>query len=191
MLCIFQGQSGRLPGFLHIIVPGGEIPKGFSYERMGHELNIEVPYCGCDEQMGIALCVVFLKDELQYYSDDFRLFCSFKVNGSVREFRVHSLNYGEIETPHLWLLYISPHYFNSQWGEIFGQVDPNGFSKLAITISTNKLKVVKIGIHLVYKLHAREDRGVIHYDIDCSASKGTRKKRSHDEDDGPGGLWLI
>ena len=77
MICIFQGQSGRLPDQLEIIVPGREIPKWFNQECTGHELNIQVPSCGSDELIGIAMCVVFAPfDRLQFLSNC-PLLCSF------------------------------------------------------------------------------------------------------------------
>ena len=44
MLCIFKGQSGRLPNMLEIIIPGGEIPKGFSPARFILKSPLEVSF---------------------------------------------------------------------------------------------------------------------------------------------------
>ena len=184
MLCIFQGQSDRLPDILDIIIPGGKIPKWFNHECMGNELKIQVPY-GCDELMGIVLCVCF-----SHTSEDFLLTCWIKVNGFERASPIRSsfrTKYGKVRTHHLWLLYLSPRYFDSQWGEKFRQIDANGSNKIAIRISSsNDLVVVKTGIHLVFKQCLSEDLGVIHHDLNDSASKGAKNKRSHDEDDGAG-----
>ena len=57
MLCIFQRQSGRLQDVLDIIIPRGEILKWFSLECRSD--NIKVPSFGCNDPMGIALCLVF------------------------------------------------------------------------------------------------------------------------------------
>ena len=51
MLCIFQG----LP---NIIIPRGKISKWFLLECQGG--NIGVPFRGCDDLMGIALCIVLV-----------------------------------------------------------------------------------------------------------------------------------
>ena len=153
MLCIFQGQSDRLPDILDIVIPGGKIPKWFNHECMGNELKIQVPY-GCDELMGIVLCVCF-----SHTSEDFLLTCWIKVNGFERASPIRSsfrTKYGKVRTHHLWLLYLSPRYFDSQWGEKFRQIDANGSNKIAIRISSsNDLVVVKTGIHLVFNVSVR------------------------------------
>nr|POE51424.1 putative disease resistance protein rpp1 [Quercus suber] len=186
---IEEGQSDRLPDILDIIIPGGEIPKWFNHECMGNELKIQVPY-GCDELMGIVLRVCFSFAKVSHTSKDFLLTCWIKVNGFERASPIRSFfrtKYGKVRTRHLWLLYLSPRYFDSQWGEKFRQIDVNGSNKIAIRISSsNDLGVAKTGIHLVYKHCLFEDLGVIYQDINDSASKGTRNKRSHDEDDGAG-----
>ena len=167
MLCIFQGQSGKLPDIFDIIIPEGHFPKRFGHESVSHELKVQVPY-GRDELMGIELCVCF---SITKPSKDFLLTCWIKVNGfeSASPIRSSSrVNYGSVSSHHLWQLYLSPHYFDSQWGENFRQIDGNGSNKIEIRISTsNNLEVERVGIH---------------YDIiNDSAPKGTQNKRSHDE----------
>ncbi|KAF3953652.1 hypothetical protein CMV_020924 [Castanea mollissima] len=149
---ILQGQCGRLPDIFDIIIPGSEIPKWFNHEFVGHELKVQVPY-GCDELMGIELCVVFSIPKVSHPFTDFLLTCWIKVNGFERASPIRSsfrTKYGKVGSSHLWLLYLSPRYFDSQWGENIRQIDANGFHKIAIRISTsNNLEVAKIGIHLV------------------------------------------
>ena len=187
MLCIFQGQSGRLPNMLEIIIPGGEIPKGFSPARFilkspprsklqvltGHtwKIQLQVSSCGCDELMGIALCIVFVPNG-SYQSS-----CAFEVHGfrgavpvksdfaiNYGEFESPTMldsgfmtNYGKVESPHLWLLYLSTQYSssnwgeNSNWGEKFSQIDANGAHQFEIEISSPEYEVEKVGFHLVYK----------------------------------------
>ena len=58
MPCIFQG----LPD---IIIPGGKIPKWFCLECQGG--NIGVSFHGCDDLMGIALCIVLVVRSLTTY----------------------------------------------------------------------------------------------------------------------------
>ena len=70
MLCIFQEQSGKLPDSFDIIIPEGHFPKGrfpkrFEHESVSHELQVQVPY-GCDELMGIELCVGFSVPKVSY-----------------------------------------------------------------------------------------------------------------------------
>ena len=109
MLCIFQGQCGRLPDIFDIIIPGSEIPKWFNHEFVGHELKIQVPY-GCDELMRIELRVVFLVPKVSHTFIDFLLTCWIKVNGFERASPICSsfrTTYGKVRSHHLWLLYRS------------------------------------------------------------------------------------
>ena len=178
MLCIFQGQSGILPDIFDIIIPEGyflevRFPKRFEHESVSHELKVQVPY-GCDELMGIELCVGFSVPKVSNTSKDFLLKCWIKVNGFENASPIRfsfRANYGGVSSRHLWRLYLSPYYFDSQFGENFRQIDGNGSNRIEIRISTsNILEVEEVWIH---------------YDIiNDLASKGTQNKRSHDEDDG-------
>ena len=147
MLCIFQGQSGKLPDIFDIIIPEGRFPERFEHESVSHELKVQVPY-GRDELMGIELCICF---SVIKASKDFQLKCWIKVNGFESPSPICSsfrANYGRVSSRHLWRLYLSPHYFDSQWGENFRQIDWNGSNKIEIRISTsNNLEVEKVGIH--------------------------------------------
>ena len=138
MLCIFQGQSVQLPRILDIIIPGGEIPKGFS--PVGWCDNIQVPNCGYQFLMGIMLCIVFVLNQWRPFSRDFQLTCLFEVNGVTVRSPVRSffkLNYAMAESPHLWLLYLPP---------LCGE--------FAIKTISDNVKVMKKGFNLVYKQHA-------------------------------------
>ena len=108
MLCIFQGQSGKLPDIFDIIIPGHDFPKCFKHESRSHELKVQG-----DKLMGIELCVCFSVAEA---SKDFLLRCWIKVNGfeSASPIRASfKANYGGVESPHHWRLYLSPRYFHS------------------------------------------------------------------------------
>ena len=121
---------------------------------MGHELKIQVPY-GCDELMRIELCIVFSVPKVSHTFTDFLITCWIKVNGFERASPIRSsfrTKYGKVRSHHLWLFYLSPRYFDSQWGENIRQIDANESNKIAIRTSTsNNLEVAKIGIHLVCK----------------------------------------
>ena len=217
---------------LQIIIPGGEIPKGFSLARFilksppqsklqvltgrAWKIQLQVPSCGCDELMGIALCIVFVSNG-SYQSS-----CAFEVHGfpgavpvksdfaiNYGEFESPTMldsgfmtNYGKVESPHLWLLYLSTHYYGSNWGEPFSLVDANGAHQFEIEISSLEYEVEKVGFHLVYKQDIKdpnqtiaqcsnnsmlyEDLGDLHHDHYNSAAEGFRNKRSNDGDDGVG-----
>ncbi|KAF3951893.1 hypothetical protein CMV_022501 [Castanea mollissima] len=144
---MLQGQSGKLPDIFDIIIPQFYSPKSFKCVSLSHELKVQVPY-GCDELKGIELHVSFSVAEA---SKDFLLTCWIKVNGFESTTPIRSSfrsNYGEATSSLLWQLYLSSHYFDSQWGENFHQIDGNGSNRLEIRISTsNNLEVEKVGIH--------------------------------------------
>ena len=114
MLCIFQGQSGKLLGRLPCIIPGSEFPTWFKEVNMCEEPssvvtyqsfrrclshppnmnqifktekeNIQVPFDTCDEWIGIVLCVVFVPSKCRQYP--FRIeVVSFEVDS----FEVYSI----------------------------------------------------------------------------------------------------
>ena len=140
MPCIFQGLSD-------IIIPGGKIPKWFSLECQGG--NIGVSFRGCNDLMGIALCIVLVPNGPQVS----RLTCHLYINEFNSAYFVQYLpsNYGKVESPHLWLLYFSSQYFGSDWGKILSHTDANGFSQLEMKLFANGEGVEKIGVHSVYK----------------------------------------
>jgi hypothetical protein len=197
MLGIFQGQSGKLPHRLDIIIPGSEIPTWFSEESMGHKVSIIVPSYQIHELMGIALCIVFVPNKCHQHPRDCQLSCSFKVNGCEMKSLYTKLteDYGKIELHHLWLLYSSYPNFDPIRKKILN-------SQLEIEISTRSLEVKKVGVRLVYEQDIEDhnltmaqcnnnnmfngDLGVLHHDLDDLATESTRNKRSRDEDDGAG-----
>ena len=138
MPCIFQG----LP---NIIIPGGKIPKWFSLECQGG--NIGVSFRGCDDLMGIALCIVLVPNGSQVSQLTYILF----INEFKWFIQYLPLKYGNVESPHLWLFYLSSQYFGSDWGKILGHTDANGLSQLEIKLLANKEGVEKIGVHFIYK----------------------------------------
>ena len=140
MPCIFQG-------LLNIIIPGGKIPKWFSLECWGG--NIGVSFCGCDDLIGITLCIVLVPNGSQHS----QLTCHLCINEFKNAYFVQYLRskYGKVESPHLWLLCLSSQYFGSDWGKILSHTDANGFSQLEMKLFGNREGVEKIGVHLVYK----------------------------------------
>ena len=151
MLFIFQGQSGKLPDIFDIIILENYFPEvcfseRFEHESISHELKVQVPY-GRHEWMGIELWVCFSVPEA---SKDFLLTCWIKVNGFESTSPIRSsfrANYGGVSSRHFWQLYLSPRYFDYQWGENFCQIDGNRSNKIEIRISnSNNLEVEKVGI---------------------------------------------
>ncbi|XP_075651922.1 uncharacterized protein LOC142622358 [Castanea sativa] len=180
---MLQGQSGRLPKKLQIIIPGSEISKYFNHECTGHELKVQVPSNWSIPPIRIAFCVVFVPDnwlecprnlELSFIIDGFPM-NEGEISGSRKE-------YGTIKSHHLWLTYYSYR---------------NGFHPLTIRASSRNLEVEKIGVRFIYRQDIENPSKtlaqcinnssiVIHHDIDDSIAEGSGNKRSHDEDDGAG-----
>ena len=128
MPCIFQGLS-------NIIIPRGKIPKWFSLECQGG--NIGVSFRGCDDLMGIALCIVLVLNGSQVSQLTYNLYINeFEIAYFIQYLRS---KYGKVESSHLWLLYLSSQYFGSDWGKILSHAN------------ANREGVEKIGVHLVYK----------------------------------------
>ena len=88
MPCIFYG----LP---NIIIPGGKIPKWLSLECQGG--NIGVSFRGCDDLIGIALCIVLVPIGSQVSQLTFDLYINeFKIAHFVQYLRS---KYGKVESP--------------------------------------------------------------------------------------------
>ncbi|KAL4607616.1 hypothetical protein ACB092_09G188500 [Castanea dentata] len=148
----FQSSSNMLQGLPNTIIPGGKIPKWFSLECQGG--NIGVSFRGCDDLMGIALCIVLVPNGSEVLPLTYDLY----INEFQIAYFVQYLwpKYGKVESPHLWLLYLSSQYFGSDWCKILSHTDANGFSQLEMKLFANrvgveKIGVEKIGVHLVYK----------------------------------------
>ena len=134
-------------GLPNIIIPRGKILKWFCLECQGG--NIGMSFHGCDDLIGIALCIVLVPNG----SQDSQLTCHLYINEFKVVYFVPYLQskYGKVESPHLWLLYLSSQYFGSDWGKILSHTDANKFSQLKMKLSTNREGVEKIGVHLLYK----------------------------------------
>uniref|UniRef100_A0A2N9HQ37 TIR domain-containing protein n=1 Tax=Fagus sylvatica TaxID=28930 RepID=A0A2N9HQ37_FAGSY len=158
----------------YMIMPGSEIPKWFSNERLSYEsrgctVNIQMPSYYRYDGWSIAICVPF---------DNLLL----------------NEKYGKVESPHVWMIYVSRKYI-SRPSQAFGwALSNNGLNQLQIEVSNlsnpeQTLEVEKIRVCLTHEQDIED--GTVqqqqhHHDPDDSAAEGNRNKRSHDEDDGAG-----
>nr|XP_023872056.1 TMV resistance protein N-like [Quercus suber] len=178
-----QNDCNMLQGPPNIVIPGGEISKWFSHECQGD--NLQLSFHGRDELIGIALCVVLLN--------------GFQIADFAQSY-YFTTKYGRVESPHVWLLYLSTHHSVSNWGKICSRIDANGFSQLEIKIYADVVE--KIGFNWytskTWKIPIKpwhsasttiahcinnnstlyEDLGVVHHDIDDLAIKSSRNKQS-------------
>ena len=190
------------------VIPGSEIPEWYTHQSMGDEANIKEPSNLCNEWMGITLCVVF-RSHPHHRIDNQNGLLSFHLtaNGKRKFPFVHSINIPYVLSDHLWLLYLSPSYYNENFIKLLWQCDANGFSQIGIQIDTrgSVLEVKKFGFRMMYKkdieglnritgrcsnnnITPYEGTNVLHHNFDNStvATEGNKIKRSHDEYDGAG-----
>ena len=146
-----------------IIIPGSEIPKWFSHQSMGAEVNAkELYYHLCNEWMGIVVYIVFSLDPPHQIDNDSLLQCYLITNGE----NVMLVGYGNfvVLSDHIWLLYMLPQYvaMSPVWKcdadgfwefdvNGFQECDENGLSQIGIRFETCHLKVKKCGFRMVYK----------------------------------------
>ena len=183
-----------------MIMPESEIPKWFSNERFSYEsrgctVNIQMPSYYRYGGWSIAICVLFGK--FHQYPGECHLRFSLTVNGGrVIDLDEISLNekYGKVESPHVWMIYVSRKYISRPYQAFGWALSNNGLNQLQIEVSNlsnpeQSLEVEKIRVCLTHEQDIED--GTVqqqqhHHDPDDSAAEGTRNKRSHDEDDGAG-----
>ena len=127
-----------------IVIPGSEILKWFSHRSKGTNVNIEQPSHLCNQWMGIAICVVFCSCDTYP-----TLECFLTANGK-RMSIGDCPSYKNI-SDHLWLVYVTPRFFNKKSKKILWEGDANGFSQIGIKIQTSGTKVKECGISMIYK----------------------------------------
>ena len=194
---MFQEHSDELIDY-YLEIPGSEIPKWFSHQKVGASMNLQVPSDLFYKCMGIAVCVVYAFR--QHHPLDLRIDGSFEfthsISCSIKVNRVELYHDGlrlseensKIESHHRYLIYLS----FSRWycKEASSQRDANGFIQIEIKFEPKGpgLEVTKCGAHLVYEEDLNQTMGgcsITPYenDIDDSA-KDNIIKRSRDDYDG-------
>jgi hypothetical protein len=199
MICMFQEHSKKIQKNPFLIIPGSEIPKWFSHQKVGASMNLQVPSDLFYKCMGIAVCVVYVFR--QHHPLDLRiggsfefthyLRCSIKVN-RVELYRGGSIRLPEecskIESHHLLLRFKS--FSRENHKKALSQSDANEFIQIEIKFELRGpgLEITKCGAHLVYEEDLNQTMGgcsITPYenDIDDSA-KDNIIKRSRDDYDG-------
>ncbi|XP_075648064.1 TMV resistance protein N-like [Castanea sativa] len=136
----------------NIVIPGSEIPEWFSHQSMGNEVKIKLPSHLC-KNVGIAICVVFC-------TDDFAPFLRYSLiaNGK-RIFIGDHQSFDYLSSDHLWLVYVTPQFFDEESNKLLWEGDVNGFSQIRIKIETyySSVKVKKWGFRMIYKVKRSRD----------------------------------
>ncbi|XP_050255293.1 TMV resistance protein N-like [Quercus robur] len=149
----------NIDSFAYVTIPGSEIPNWFRHQNVGASVNLQVPshLLLSSKFMGIAVCAVYIFHQhhplLQLHIQNTHgLRCSVKVNG-YPSFGVPlplSVEFGKIESYHLWIEYYPFTCFESYWKE---ELDANEFTQIEVTyeIFGPSLEVTKCGAHLIFE----------------------------------------
>ena len=110
----------------------------FSHQSMGNivkaqvtpskqNVNILMPTHSCNKRMGMAACAVFSPLDLYpknySFSENCHIICYIEVG--VEELAKFSINYVQISSHHLWLLYFRPEFFDENVRAVLSQIDEN------------------------------------------------------------------
>ena len=152
MICLFQRCYECKPSRpTYFTIPGSEISNWFRHQNVGASVNLQVPshLLFNSKFMGIAVCTVYIlyQHHPLHQTHDY---CVVKVNGYtclvVPLFL--AMEFGKIESHHLWLQYFPFTNFGSDLKE---KMDANEFTQIEVTFETNtpSLEVTKCGAHLI------------------------------------------
>ncbi|GMY19738.1 TMV resistance protein N-like isoform X1 [Fagus crenata] len=158
-----QGQRCPVPDRAYMmIMPGSEILKCFSNERFSYEsrgctMNIQIPSYYWYDGWSIKICVLFGK--FHQYPGKYHLECSLKfhtLRGVVQLDHVpFNEKYGKVESPHVWMIFVSRKYLSSAHPVFRSALSNNGLNQLQIEVSNllnpqQSLEVEKIRVCLAY-----------------------------------------
>ena len=189
-----------------VVIPGSEVPNWFRPQSVGASIKLEVR----KKMIGIALCAVYglhdhhppqvdqLSGPLQKSNE---IMCYLKVNGNHygrTPFTIVSEEF-DIESDHLWFMYLLPNCLRYLFREILHQIA--GY-QLEIELISNdpRIEIKKCGAHMVYEeemedLKLKESMG----QNECSSSiipynegvdhfeEDIKIKRSRDDENGGSG----
>ena len=157
---MFQGISPRYSRY-EIGLPRSEIPKWFSHQSIGGEVNVKEPSHLCNELIGIAVCAVFCSPELSRHqiNDQLGLRFYLKTKGNDSNPLLGIGDIPKVFANHLWLLYMFPQCYNKPSKKLSWESNADGFSQIGIKIQTfnSGLVVKKCGVRLVYAKDMEED----------------------------------
>ena len=205
---MFQGLSfedryydNEYDSSYHIVIPGSVIPKWFSHQSMGVEVNIKVETSShlCDESMGIAVCVVFSCLPHHHIDEDDECDCDITCQLIVNE-NIINATAGPRSmvglSDHMWLFYFLPHYYVKKHIKLLKECEENEFIQIGIKIETDGpgMKVKKCGFRMVYKKDAEDLNQTVaqgcntshNFDNSTVVAEGNKAKQTHNDYDGAG-----
>ena len=150
---MFQGLSPNYNGERYdVVFPGSEMPKWFSHQCMGDEVNIMEPFSHLrNDWIGIVVCIVFCPlPHHQIHGNP--VSCILSANG--KEMSLTRIIDNEVvaSSDHIWLSYLLPQQFGKKDKKILWECDAKGFREIRIKINnTDSSLVKKCGLRVVYK----------------------------------------
>ena len=176
MVGMFQGMKiGLYLGLdrldtVNIVIPGSEIPRWFSHQNAGAKVNAHVTHSShsCNKWIGIAGCAVFSPQ--YFHPEDVDLleeiyeYCFVTIGEGI--FRYGSTGFlrhefVQLESDHLWLLYLHPECLGLLDIEECSQTDENGFIHISFDFSFGRSEQFvgkKCGFRMVYERDIEEMR---------------------------------
>ena len=136
-----------------IVISRSEIPEWFRHQSMGAEVNIKQPSHLHNEWMGIVVCIVFCSHDVDHQiSCLIPLYCSLTANGKRMSPALGSSLIPKVLPDHLWLLYVTPQFFDEKSNKLLSEGDANGFTQIGIKIETGGPgeEVKKCGFRMIY-----------------------------------------
>ena len=164
MLCMFQGLSLNYYEEKYDVFPRSEVPKWFSHQCIGDEVNIMEPFSHLsNEWIGIAVCIVFYSLSLHQIHNEPIVF---KLRANEKACRYHIDKNMVALSNHIWLSYLLSQQFWEEDRISLWECDANGFCEIRIKIyDTPSSLVKKCGLRVVYKKDIEDLNGNV---VQCS-----------------------